>query len=114
METILKVLTWLAGGGCVVVVSWFASWFMEEFNFWQVLNSKVKQVIVLIFAILLGCGAVSLLQDPILLDKLAPYLLVVVTAMGAWIATQKAHGDNPKRTPLIEIGEISDTLKPQE
>lgn len=92
MQDANEVLRWLAGAGAVAVASWFGSWFLEGFAFWANLAARVKQVIILALAVVLGLGATYLLSLPAeTLEPYIPYLNTVVLATGAWLATQVAH-----------------------
>lgn len=90
--TFAEILTLLVTGGAVGAVAWFASWFLEGFAFWDKLPSKLKSLIILVLAILVGILATWLLSLPP--EQLAPYLpyisMVIMTVV-AWLGTQVAH-----------------------
>lgn len=93
------ILTWLAAGGGVIILSWAASWGLEGTTWWATLQPKVKSLIILGLSILLGVGATILLQLPNALAFVGKYLAGPVLGSAAvWIVTQYAHGKDPKRT----------------
>ena len=92
MSDVNEVLRWLTGAGAIAVVSWFASWFLEGFAWWAALASRVRSLIILIVAILLGLGATWVLSlPPETLEPYLPYLTAIVLIITAWLATQVAH-----------------------
>lgn len=92
MSDAMEVIRWLAGAGAVAVVSWFCSWFLEGYAFWDALQSKVKQLIILVLALVLGLVATFLLSlPPEKLQPYLPYMTGVVLVVTAWLGTQVAH-----------------------
>jgi len=92
MSDVNEVLKWLAGAGALAVVSWFASWFLEGFAWWAALASRVKSLIILVVAIVIGLIATWVLSlPPETLAPYLPYLTAIVMVITAWLATQVAH-----------------------
>jgi hypothetical protein len=90
--TIQEVLRWLAGAGAVTVVSWFASWFLEQYDWWGNLKSQIKSLIILAVALLLGLGATWMLSlPPETLAPYLPYMSGAVLIVTAWLGSQVAH-----------------------
>jgi len=75
----------------MAIIAWTASWLLEDWAWWAALKSKVKSLLILGMAALLGLGATALLNNPALLAAIAPYLNVVVAIAAAWLSTQVAH-----------------------
>lgn len=94
-----KLLQSLMTGGAVALVSWFASWLLEEFSWWATLSSKVKQVAVLFGALVMGSLAIAYqtLVPPEIKAMLEPYFQMSILTISAWLASQIAHNINPKR-----------------
>jgi uncharacterized membrane protein YfcA len=102
-EQITEWLRYLTAGGAVAVVGWFASWFLEDFAFWQNAHPKVKMLVILAVSILLGMGAVFVLGlPPEVLAKWEPYLGAAFIIVTTWLGTQIAHRKNPQRTERAE------------
>ena len=97
MTDVQEILRWLAGAGAIAVVSWFASWFLEGFAWWDGIASKFKQLIILVLALLLGLVATWVLSlPPETLAPYLPYMSAVVLVITAWLATQVAHRADSK------------------
>jgi len=98
VNTFAELLNRLSGAGAVVLVAWFASWVLEGWNTWDVLNSKVKSAIILALSILIGLLAVGLKSlPPEVVAALEPYVQTVLVVIGVWLTTQTAHRLNSLR-----------------
>ena len=91
MDNFSTVVEWLSVGGSVTVVSWFVSWLLEDFAWWNALKSQAKKLFIFVVAALIGIGATYLRQNESAIQALLPYLDTVVLVGGAWVATQIAH-----------------------
>ena len=90
-----EVFTWIAAGGSVAIVAWFASWFLEKLAWWGALASEAKQAIILLFSMALGLMAVWVLSlPPEALEKARPYIEAGLLVITAWLGTQTAHKAN--------------------
>lgn len=84
-------------GGALIVVAWAASWFLEPLAWWQSLQSRTRQTVILIVAGVLGLIAVASSQYPDALTALDPYFRAIANIALAWLATQAAHRLNTER-----------------
>lgn len=91
MDNFAKVMEWLTVGGSVAVVSWFVSWLLEDFDWWNNIKAQYKKLLVFVFAALIGVGAKYLQLNEQALLVIKPYLDTVILVGGAWVATQIAH-----------------------
>ena len=92
MDNIQSVLDWLtAGGGAVLVIAWAVAWGLEDWPSWGRLDSRLKKLAILVFAILLGMAAKALQLHPGWVEAIRPYLDTLVIIISAWLATQVAH-----------------------
>ena len=87
--------------------AWIASWGLEAIPAWHNMNVKLKQVIVLVIALMIGIG-VTLVRSlpPDVLAQVQPYIYVVMTTILAWAAMQGFHYKDPNR----EIRELKEAL----
>lgn len=87
-----ELLTWLAAGGAVAVVSWFASWFLESLGAWQSQAREVKQGLILLGALVIGLVAVWVAHLPAeVLEAARPYIEAGIAVCAAWLSSQVAH-----------------------
>lgn len=84
-------------GGALIIVAWAASWFLEPLDWWQSLQSRTRQTIILVVAAVLGLIAVVSAQYPDALAALDPYFRAIADIALAWLATQTAHRLNTER-----------------
>jgi hypothetical protein len=91
MNDFPQVLSWLVTGGAVAVGSWFVSWLLEDFGWWNQIKSQYKKLMILLASLLIGVGATWLQLHPERIAALRPYLDMAVLVMIAWIASQVAH-----------------------
>ena len=99
MDDWSEVIGWLATGGAVAVCAWFVSWFLEGFSWWDRQQTKLKSLLILLLALLLGLAATWVqLQPAEELARYAPYANVVVLTVIAWLGTQVAHRVDGKKT----------------
>jgi len=99
METIGSVIDWLASGaGAVIVVSWAASWLLEDVKAWADIDAKWKKLIILVVAVLVGLGGTVLQQNPEWVEAIKPYLDTLVLVVSAWLTTQVAHKADKSNT----------------
>ena len=92
-ETFAGFLNWLFGPsmGGFTILTWFASWVLEDLAWWQKLASKVRSVIFYAGSIALGIGAYLLLQNEEIVAAIDPYFKIVLSATTIWLASQVAH-----------------------
>lgn len=96
--TLKDLLAWLSGAGALVLVSWFASWALEGWSAWQQLESRVKSVVILGLAVVIGGAATWASGLPAeTLAAVEVYAKPVLLIIGAWLATQVAHRVNNLR-----------------
>lgn len=91
MENFPELVNWLTIGGSVSLVSWFVSWLLEDFDWWNAMKSQYRRLIILGAALAIGAGAKALQLNEELLNALLPYLDTGVLVITAWVATQVAH-----------------------
>lgn len=90
--TFADLLSWLAGAGAVILVSWFSSWALEGWSAWDNLPSRAKSSMILVVSLLIGLVAVALRGlPPETMKMIEPYIQAVLVVIGAWLATQTAH-----------------------
>lgn len=99
LTDVTGVLGWLVGGGSVVVVNWFVSWALERADWWHGLASWLKQGIILLIAAVVGVASQWLLLNPEVWAQFEPYIVSVLLGVGGWLASQRAHLDDPERIP---------------
>lgn len=93
-----ETLRWVAAGGALIIVSWFASWYLERLAWWQALRSETRSLIILGLSFGIGAGALVIMSlGPETLEKLRPWGEMALAVMGAWLATQTAHNINGAR-----------------
>lgn len=97
VPSLATILTWLAAGGSVIAVSWATSWALEGWSLWATLQPRSKSLIILALAIVLGVGASAIVQSPPALAFCGKYAPPVIGSVVVWLATQVAHGKDPKR-----------------
>jgi hypothetical protein len=87
-----EIVGWLATGGAVAVVAWFASWFLEGFAWWEKVSSQLKSLVILLIALLIGLAATWVrLLPPEVVAPFIPYANMVVLTVVAWLGSQVAH-----------------------
>ena len=91
-----ELLQALQGPLAVAAFAWVAAWGLEDFAFWQGLGSKAKSLLVLVFSIALGVGAVWFAGHPEWVAAADPYIKAVLAISGAWLSTQVAHRKDAK------------------
>ena len=91
MSEFPELLSWITTGGSVAVVSWFVSWLLEDFHWWQVIKSQYKRLLILLVALGLGSSGQYLALHPEAMQAVQPYLDTGVMVITAWLATQVAH-----------------------
>jgi len=91
------VVKWMMTGGAVVVVSWFASWGLEKWAWWQSLSSKVRSALILVGSSLLGLVVVLIVNNETIWIAVRPYAQVILTTIIAWLGTQTAHRADSER-----------------
>jgi predicted tellurium resistance membrane protein TerC len=99
MQNFSDTLQWLAAGGSVAVVAWFASWLLEDFAWWQAVRPQGKKLLILALAIAIGLLAQFFRQNEAALAAVRPYLDTAVLVILAWIATQIAHKADGQERP---------------
>jgi hypothetical protein len=98
MNGLTDFLSWLTGtgGGAFILVAWAVSWGLEGLPWWDTLTSKLKQLIILGTAVVLGLLGVWLNSMPAVVAVIEPYFRVVMYVVLAWLSTQVAHKLDPK------------------
>lgn len=91
MENLTDVIQWVKIGGAITIVSWFVSWLLDDFTWWQNIKTQYKKLLILGVAIVIGIGAQYLDLHQEALEVIRPYLDSSVMILVAWIATQVAH-----------------------
>jgi len=86
-----QVILWLAGMGSPALVMYILSWVVENWKGWSLLPHNVKFLLPMILSVLLTIGANVLLQYPDVMATIAPGFQLVVTAVFAYLASQKAY-----------------------
>lgn len=100
-DTFQSFLSWLTGadGGAFILLSMAASWLLESTGWWNALTSKIRGLIILGIAIVLGIGALFLQNNPQLVAVIDPYFKVIMYSISAWLALQGSHRlDNLRKT----------------
>lgn len=97
LPSIGTILTWLAAGGSVLVISWATSWGLEGWSLWAKLQPRTKSLIILVLAVVLGVGASIIVQSPPALAFCGKYAPPVIGSVVVWLGMQYAHGKDPKR-----------------
>ena len=101
-----ELLAVLQGPAAVFAVIWATSWGLEEMAGWQKLSKKLKSLIILGFAIVLGAGAVWFSGHPDWVAAAEPYIKMVLGVTGAWLGTQVVHRTNSKAQAKREVNNI--------
>lgn len=92
MSDLNEVIGWLATGGAVAAVAWFASWALEGFSVWNALPSRLKSLVILALSLLIGLLATWVrLLPPEQLIRIMPYANTAILTIVAWLGTQVAH-----------------------
>ena len=92
MSNLTEVIGWLATGGAVAAVAWFASWALEGFSAWNTLPSRVKSLVILALSLVIGLLATWVrLLPPEQLTRIMPYANTAILTIVAWLGTQVAH-----------------------
>lgn len=86
-----QVLLWLTGMGSPAVVMYILSFVAENWSKWSTFPHWVKFYLPMVLSILLTVGSVTLLKYPEVIATIQPWFQVVVTAIIAYIASQKAY-----------------------
>lgn len=86
-----QVLLWLAGMGSPAVVMYIVSFLVENWKQWSLLPHWVKFYGPMVLSVLLTIASVSLLKYPDVISTIQPWFQVTVTAIFAYIASQKAY-----------------------
>lgn len=89
--TLEEVLIWLAvGGGAMILFGYFEAYFLENWGFWHKLPVKVKLVVPLAVAAVLG----FLAQAALTLDlpsAISPQFEAVILMLINWVFSQRAY-----------------------
>jgi len=93
--------------GILAGAAWIVSWGLDAIPAWHNLNSKLKQVIVLVLALVIGI-VVTLVRNlpPDVLAQITPYFDVIIATVLAWAAMQGFHYKDPNR----EVRELKEAL----
>jgi hypothetical protein len=114
MENFPEVLNWIVTGGSVVVVSWFVSWLLEDYDWWNKIKSQFKKLLILLLSLAIGIGAQYLNQHPDLYELVLPYLNTAVLVIVAWLATQVAHKADKRSDWLFNLPAIEGEIEEAE
>lgn len=84
-----EILTYLASGGAVVVISWL----FERWAWFQTLTSGKKEVLftLAIFLMSAGAYATTTYVAPTVLAQIAPWFMLFVGAVGAGVLGKGFH-----------------------
>lgn len=107
-ETFAEFLNWIFGpsvGGFAILV-WFASWVLEDFQWWHNLSSKVRSLVFYIGSILLGVGAYLLSQNEQIVIAIEPYFRIILSATVVWLSSQIAHKADNTTIEIVEFEEV--------
>lgn len=89
------VLAWIASGaGAVFLVNWAASWLVENWTYWQMLDGRLKFAISIIVSVVLSFAAQYMLTRPDIVTFLSPYyaqLMTVILMVVGYLGGQVAH-----------------------
>lgn len=86
-----EVLKWLAGIGAPAVVMYLVSWLVENWKGWSTLPFAVKFLSPMILSVLFALGATMLLRYTDIIATIQPWFQIVVSAIIAYLASQKAY-----------------------
>ncbi len=86
-----QVLTWLIGIGAPAVIAYVLSFVVENVSWWATLPRTVKVIVPMLASVLLSVGASILLQYPPIIAQIQPWFQVTMSAILAYLATQKAY-----------------------
>lgn len=92
--SLVAVLTWLSGVGCVYATNWLFGKILAGVRVWNALPSWVKWVVPPTFSVLVGLGANYLLSQELFLAKVAPLFAAVVTILIGYFGSQVAHNQS--------------------
>lgn len=84
-------LTWVVGMGAPAIVAYMLAILVENWSGWSNLPHNVKVVIPLVVSVLLSVGASYALQFPAILAQIQPWFQVTVSAILAYIGSQKGY-----------------------
>jgi len=86
-----QVIVWLAGVGSPIVIMYVMSWVVENWKGWSTLPKDIKFLIPMVASVLLSVGSSYLLKYPEVIEDIAPAFQVTMTAVLAYLASQKAY-----------------------
>jgi len=86
-----QVILWLAGVGSPIVVMYILSWVVENWKGWSTLPKDIKFLVPMVASVLLSVGSSYLLKFPEVIASIAPVFQVTMTAILAYLASQKAY-----------------------
>jgi hypothetical protein len=86
-----QVLLWIAGIGAPAIVAYVLSWVVENWKLWSTFPKEVKFLAPMIVSVLLALGADQLLHYPDVIAAIQPWFQVVMSAVLAYLASQKAY-----------------------
>lgn len=85
------VLTWIVGMGAPAIVAYVLSLVVENWAGWSTLPHNIKVLVPMVVSILLSIGASLLLQYPAIIAQIQPWFQMVVSAVLAYLSSQKAY-----------------------
>lgn len=86
-----QVLTWIVGVGAPAIVAYVLSFVVENFSWWAKLPHAVKVLAPMVVSVALSVGASVFLQYPAIIAQIQPWFQVTMSAILAYLATQKAY-----------------------
>lgn len=103
-ETFSEFLNWLFSPsmGGFAILTWFASWALEDAKWWHELSSKVRSIIFYAISVVIGIGAYLLVQNEALVTAVDPYFKILLAATSVWLSTQIVHKIDKAVTPEEE------------
>jgi len=86
-----QVILWLAGMGSPILIMYVLSFVVENWKGWANLPHNVKIGLPMLASVLLTVGASMLLKYPEVIATIQPWFQMVVSAVAAYLASQKAY-----------------------
>jgi hypothetical protein len=83
-------LSWLTGldGGAFILVMWVVSWGLSGVSWWEALDAKLKQIIIIGAAVVLGILGVLMQNAPAFVAAVDPFFKPVMSIVLLWLASQ--------------------------
>ena len=82
--------------GSFITFGWFVSWVLEQFKWWQGIDSKMRMLIVGGFVVVLGVLGYFVSSGPKWFEPILPVFKIVMMAIYGWLTMQVSHNSDPK------------------